>query len=123
MMNITTTTNFRGKILNKVYRVWLVRKFLPVFLIEIIVLSVVIFQFSRLVFVEKVMENFFRILFQKPSGSLTFLSTAFSQSSSLTKVTMIAVIILVALLLRMLTQGFLRLILVRKNYFGKIEQK
>ena len=114
------TTKFRGKILNKVYRVWLVRKFLPIFLIEIIVFSIIIYKFSRLVFVEKVLENFFRIFFQNPSGGLTFLSTAFSQTTTLTKLLTVAVVILVALLLRMLTQGFLRLILVRKNYFGKV---
>lgn len=96
---------------------------MPIFLIEIVVLSVIIYQFSRLVFVEKVLENFFRILLQNPYGSLTFLSSAFGQTTTINKVLTVAVVILVALLLRMLTQGILRFILVRKNYFGRADQK
>ena len=116
-------TKFRGQVLNKVYRVWLLRKFLPIFLIEIVILSAALYQFSRLVFIEKVLGNFFRIFFQDPSGSLVFVFSSFGKTPTVTKVLTVAVVILAALLLRMLTQGVLRLILVRKNYFGKAGQR
>lgn len=112
--------NFRGQVLNRVYRVWLSRKFLPVFLSEVIILSVVLYKLSRLVFVEKFLENFFRILFQNPYGSLTFLYSAFGRTATTTKILTAVLVILLALLLRGITQGILRFILVRKNYFGKV---
>lgn len=118
-----STSKFRGQVLNRIYRVWLVRKFLPVFLVEVVVLSVILYQFSKLVFVERVLENFFKIFFQSPSGGLIFLLSSFGKTPLTTKMFTVVIIVLIALLLRVLTQGFLRFVLVRKNYFGKVEQK
>lgn len=113
---------FRGQILRQVYRVWLVRKFLPVFIAEIIVLSLLLYQAGRIVFVQRVFENAFNVLFNNPSGIINFGVTAFTHASTPAKIFGVAAAVFLALAIRRVTQGVLRLILVRENYFGKIEK-
>ena len=111
---------FRGQVLRQIYRVWLVRKFLPVFIGEIIVLSFLLYQAGRIVFAQRVIENGFNVLFNNPEGIVNFGVTAFSNASGPAKLFAIAIAIFVALVIRRATQGILRLILVRENYFGKV---
>lgn len=113
---------FRGQVLRQIYRVWLVRKFLPVFIAEILVLSLVLYQAGRIVFVQKILENGFNVLFNNPQGIVNFGVNAFSQASTPAKLFAIAVIVFLALVIRRITQGLLRLILVRENYFAKVEK-
>ncbi|OGZ95077.1 MAG: hypothetical protein A2847_01360 [Candidatus Sungbacteria bacterium RIFCSPHIGHO2_01_FULL_50_25] len=113
---------FRGQILRQVYRVWLVRKFLPVLIGEIIVLSLLLYQAGRIVFVQRILENAFNVLFNNPEGIVNFGVTAFSNAPTSTKLFALAVTVFLALIIRRLTQGVLRLILVRENYFGKTEK-
>lgn len=127
MENITTQPipgkeAFRGQILRQVYRVWLVRKFLPVLIGEIIVLSLLLYQAGRIVFVQRVFENAANVFFNNPGGIINFGITAFTHASTPAKIFGVAVAVFLALVIRRATQGILRLILVRENYFGKIEK-
>lgn len=117
-----TQSKFRGEILNKVYRVWLFRKLLPVLLGEVFVLSGVLYFLGRTVFIQRVMDNALNVLFLSPPEIIPFFADAFSGASFTTKILSIAVIVFLALVIRHLTQGFLRLILVRDNYFSKIKR-
>ena len=117
-MNTTLSPKFRGEILRQVYRVWLVRRFLPAFVIEIAVLSAILYKFAKLVFIQRVVENATNVAVTNPSGILQFFISAFSNAPAATKLAGLGIIILAALLLRHLTQGILRFILVKQNYFG-----
>ncbi|MBI4225450.1 MAG: hypothetical protein HY617_03925 [Candidatus Sungbacteria bacterium] len=118
----STATKFNGQILQSVYRVWLFRKLLPVLIGEIIFLSLLLYGIGRLVFVERVIGNGFNVLFLNPTGIFLFGFDAFSHATGVTKLLAIAIVILAALVIRHITQGMLRLILVRQNYFGQIRK-
>ncbi len=118
-----TSNRFRGEILTKIYKVWLTRKFLPIFIAEIIILSAVIYGLARLVFFKKVIENAMRMEIVNASGIFKYLALAFARTPMLTKTLIVALVILLALLVRLITQGILRWILVRKNYFGKPDSR
>ena len=111
---------FRGAILKQVYRVWLVRRFLPVLIAEVVVISFILYALARFVFVERVLDNGFTVLFAHPEGIFSFLIAGFLHASLASQVLTLGVVLLAALLIRHITQGILRFILVRQNYFGKI---
>jgi len=114
------SSRFQGQVLSRVYRVWLVRRFLPVFVLEVIVFSAVLYILARAVFVQVILESAMKVFFENPTGIVKFTAVTFGNSSFENKILGIAVVILLALLLRSLTQGILRLILVKRNYFRKI---
>ena len=111
---------FKGTILKQVYRVWLVRRFLPVLIAEVAVISFILYALARFVFVERVLDNGFTVLFARPEGIFSFLIGGFLHASLASQVLMLGAVLLAALLIRHITQGILRFILVRQNYFGKI---
>ena len=121
IQDIKQNNKFQGQVLNRVYKVWLFRKFLPVLLGEIIIFSVAIYWFTRTVFVRQVLENALNIPLRNPTGIITYFIMAFTKTHTSTKILTVLIVILVALLVRLITQGILRLILVRKNYFGKTD--
>lgn len=116
-------SQFKGQVLDRVYRVWLTRRFLPVLLAEIIVLSLVLYGLSKLIFVQRILENTIRVLLNNPGNIFSFLYLTFAQSALMEKILSLGLIVLLALLLRQITQGLLRYILVKENYFGKIEPR
>lgn len=118
---ISQTSVFRGRIVQKIYRVWLLRKLLPFLLLEIAVLSVLLYELGKLAFVQRVMENALRVLFNDPARIISFLVGMFGRAPIAEKILGVAVVILVALIIRHLTQGILRLILVKENYFSRIK--
>ena len=117
------TVNFRGDVLRRIYRVWLVRKLAPILLVEIAVLSVLLYGLGRLVFVERVFANGLTVLFREPSGIVSFAVAAFLHAPVVAKLFSIALVVLIALLIRLVTQGMLRFILVRENYFSRVEKQ
>ena len=117
--NVRASARFRGQVLTRIYRVWLFRKFLPVMVVEIIVLVGVIFWLSRAVFIQRVIENAFNVFFVNPPAVFSFVIWAFINAGMLTKALVLMMAIAFALFLRHLTQGILRLILVRENFFGR----
>lgn len=113
---------FRGQIVRQIYRVWLVRKLLPVLVLEVGIISFIIYWLGKIVFVQSIVNNALTVFLNRPGGSVSFLVGAFSQAPFLTKFLGAGIIVLLALFLRHLTQGFLRLILVKENYFSRIER-
>lgn len=113
------SAKFNGQILQNVYRVWLFRKLAPVLIGEIILLSFVLYGIGQLVFVERVITNGLNVLFLHPAGIMSFGWDAFLHADTLTRSLTILIAVLAALVIRHVTQGMLRLILVRQNYFGK----
>ena len=117
---ITTKPEFKGQVLNKIYRVWLLRKLLPVLVLEIAVLTGVLYILGRTVFIQRVFENALNILFINPSQIFGFAVDAFARAPLLTQILSIVLAIIIAFLIRHLTQGVLRLILVKENYFSRM---
>ncbi len=117
-----TAPRFRGQILIKVYRVWLVRKFFPIFAAEVIGIAALLYWFTRAVFIQRVAENALNAFFANPIGIFPFFFAAFGETALSTKIVIFAVFFLGALFIRHVTQGILRFILVRENYFSKINR-
>lgn len=116
----TPGARFRGDVLRRVYRVWLVRKLLPILVLEVALLSALLYGLGRIVFVERIFANAVTVLFREPQGLVSFAVSAFINAPAAAKLFSIALAVLLALLIRLVTQGMLRFILVRENYFGKI---
>ena len=116
---VPPSARFRGQVLARVYRVWLFRKLLPVMVAEIAVLAVVIFWLTRAVFIRRVVENAFNVFFINPPAVFSFAVSAFVHAGTFTKVLVLMIAVALALFVRHLTQGILRLILVRENFFGR----
>lgn len=114
------SAKIKGQILRQVYRVWLFRKLLPVVAGEIVLLSVVLYGLSRAVFIQRVFENALNVFFVNPSGIGLFVFSMFAQAPLATQVLGFGVLLLLAFIIRHLTQGMLRLFLVRENYFSRI---
>lgn len=106
--------------MKQIYRVWLWRKFLPILLIEVGILSFIIYEFAQAVFLQRVMENAMNVFFQNPPHIFSFFILAFVGTGFATKVLIVAIIVALALVIRHITQGILRFILVRENYFSKV---
>jgi len=119
LQNINQPRPLRGTILKQIYRVWLWRRFLPVLVAEVAVLSFIIYALARLVFVERVLANGFHVAFEHPEGIFTFLVRGFLHAPLATQVMTLGAVLLGSLLIRHITQGILRFILVKENYFGR----
>lgn len=111
---------FRGEILRQVYRVWLFRRLAPVLVAEAVIIALLLYGLGRLVFVERVAENALAVLFRDPAGIFQFGLAAFVNAPIATKLLTLGFLAGVALVIRGVTQGILRLILVKQNYFGRV---
>lgn len=121
--SINATPRFRGEILRQIYRVWLFRTFLPVLIIEVAIFSFIFYGLAKQVFFQRVIENAMNVFFQNPPQVMSFFLSAFIDARLGTKVLVMGGIIALALVIRQLTQGLLRFILVRQNYFAKVAQE
>lgn len=121
--SIHAIPRFRGEILRQIYRVWLFRRFLPVLVLEVAVFSFIFYELAKIIFLQRIMENAMNVFFQNPSRVFSFFLWAFLDASFTTKILVIAIIAALVLVLRQLIQGLLRFILVRQNYFAKIEKQ
>ncbi|MEK7082243.1 MAG: hypothetical protein AAB915_01015 [Patescibacteria group bacterium] len=121
VQNISEPRPFRGTVLKQIYRVWLWRRFVPVLVAEVAVLSFVLYALARLIFVERVLQNGLAVIFTRPEGIGSFLIRGFLQASAPTQVLTAGTVLVAALLIRHITQGILRFILVKENYFGKAQ--
>lgn len=115
-----TTPRMRGHVLNRIYRVWLMRRLAPVFAAEIAVTALLLYGLGRLVFVQRVVENATAVMFRDPAGIFSFTFAAFLHAPLATKGVIVGIFVLAALLIRLVTQGILRFILVRENYFRRV---
>ncbi len=119
---ITPTSKFRGEILRKIYRVWLFRKLLPVLVLEVAILTVVLYWLGRAVFFQRIFENALNVLFLEPQQIFNFLLTMFTNATLLARILGFVVLVLFVLVVRHFTQGVLRLILIKENYFSKVRE-
>lgn len=110
----------RGQVLKQIYRVWLVRRLLPVVIFEIVILGFVLYMLGHAVFVERIIDNGLKVFFLNPTGIFSFAVASFIKTRWITKILTILVVVFVALVIRHITQGILRFILVKENYFGKL---
>jgi len=121
--SINAAPRFRGQIVRQIYRVWLFRTFLPVLIIEVAIFSFILYGLARQVFFQRIIENAMNVFFQNPSQIMSFFLSAFIDAGLGTKVLVVAVIVALAFVIRQITQGLLRFILVRQNYFAKVPQE
>lgn len=128
-MNNNTTSRdaeipsrFRGEMLRQIYRVWLFRKLLPVLAVEIVVLALVVYELGQAVFVQRVVENGMRVFFADPPKVFSFFIFAFMSTTFFIKILIVGMALVFALLVRHITQGILRLILVKENYFSQVRK-
>lgn len=119
---LTLQSKFKGEILRRVYRVWLFRKLIPVLVLEIAVLAIALYVLGQTVFIHRIVENGLGVLISNPPQFLTFIVGAFAHAPVRAKILIFVFALAVAFLLRHLTQGFLRLILVRENYFERLKK-
>lgn len=116
----TVAPRFKGEVINKIYRVWLFRKLLPVLVLEVAILTVVLYWLGRAVFFQRIFENALNVLFLEPRQIIDFVFVMFAHATSLARILGFVVLVLFVLIIRHFTQGILRLILVRENYFSKV---
>lgn len=121
MNNIKLSNKFRGQVLKQIYRVWLFRKLLPVLIVEVVIFSFILWQLGRNVFVQKTLENALGVFFASPINVFQFFVSAFTHASFITQLLGVGVVVILALLIRHITQGILRLVLVRENFFSRVE--
>lgn len=119
---IPTSTKLKGEVLRQVYRVWLFRKLLPVLVFEVVLLSAVLYGLGQVVFIQRVFENALNVIFTNPSGIGSFVVSMFARAPLVTQILGFGILVLLALLIRHLTQGMLRLFLVRENFFSRVRQ-
>lgn len=116
------SSQIRGQVLRQVYRVWLFRKLAPVLFIEILILAAVLYGLGQVIFIQRIIENGLNVIFQNPPAIISFLVSGFLKAPLLAKILGFGVLIFLSLVVRHLTQGILRLILVRENYFSKVQK-
>ena len=116
------TPRFKGEVLNKIYRVWLFRKLLPVLVLEVVILTAALYWLGRAIFFQRIFENALRVLFLNPQETFSFLIVMFTNATPLARILGLIVLILFVLIIRHFTQGFLRLILVRQDYFSRVSR-
>lgn len=115
----TSVPRFKGEVINKIYRVWLFRKLLPVLVLEVAVVAAVLYWLGRAVFFQKIFENALKVLFLEPQQILSFLLAMFAHATPLARILGFTVLVLFVLIIRHFTQGALRWILVRQKYFSR----
>lgn len=116
-----TIPKFRGEILKQIYRIWLLRKLAPILVLEVVVITLFFYELGRVIFVQRIFENAVTVLFNDPPQIFKFFVSAFANAPILTKLLSLGIVVFIALVIRHLTQGLLRLILVKQNYFSKIK--
>ena len=117
---IPASPRFRGEILNRVYRVWLFRRLAPVVVAEVAALVLLLWRLARLIFLRRVAENALNVFSAHPYGLIAFFVSAFEHASLATQIVLVAALVALAFLIRHVTQGILRFILVRENYFSRV---
>lgn len=118
--NTAPSPRFKGEILQQVYKVWLFRKFLPVLVIEVFVFSLLFYKLGHTIFMQRVIENSLNVFFARPEKIFPFAVSIFLHTRGAVKILSVGVALCAGLLIRHVSQGILRSILIRKRYFEKI---
>jgi len=92
--------SIKNKIAWKIYFIWLFKRVLPLFVLEVILLILVLFFLGKLVFVQKVFENAFLASAQNPISLAVYMFGAFWKTSILKKLTILGILSLGVLFMR-----------------------
>ena len=84
--------NIKNKIAWKIYFVWLFKRIIPLFILEIIFLVLVFYFLGKLVFVQSVFENAFLSSMQNPIVVASYMFKAFLGTSAVKKVVILIIL-------------------------------
>lgn len=92
--------NIKNKIAWKIYFVWLFKRIIPLFILEIIFLVLVFYFLGQLVFVQRVFENAFLSGMQNPILVASYMFKAFLNTSLIKKMIVLGLLGLGVLFMR-----------------------
>lgn len=92
--------NIKNKIAWKIYFVWLFKRIIPLFILEIIFLVLVFYFLGQLVFVQRVFENAFLSGAQNPVLVASYMFKAFLSTSLIKKIIVLGLLGLGVLFMR-----------------------
>jgi len=92
--------SIKNKIAWKVYLVWLFKRIIPLFILEIIFLIMVFYFLGKLVFVRQVFENAFLSSMQNPIVVASYMFKAFLGTSAVKKIIVLGLLGLGVLFMR-----------------------
>jgi len=112
---------FRGEILRRVWRVWLLRRFLPVLAVEVVGLTLFAYWLAHAVFVRRIIENALNVFFDNPAKVIEFIIFAFLYASIAVKALVFVVLVILTLLVWKTGKAVVRYAMLKEHYFGKAE--
>lgn len=92
--------NIKNKVVWKIYFVWLFKRIIPLFILEIIFLVLVFYFLGKLVFVQSVFENAFLLSAQNPFLVASYMFRAFMGTSLVKKIIVLGLLGLGVLFMR-----------------------
>ena len=92
--------NIKNKVAWKIYFVWLFKRIIPLFVLEIIFLILVFYFLGKLVFVQQVFENAFLSSMQNPIAVALYMFKAFLSTSIIKKIIVLGLLGLGVLFMR-----------------------
>lgn len=79
----------KNKIAWKIYFIWLFKRIIPLFVLELVLLVLVLWIFGRLVFVQQIFNNAFLASAQNPIRLASYMLDAFAATSWLKKIVIV----------------------------------
>lgn len=119
--SVVPNPRFRGEILRRIWRVWFLRRFLPVLAVEVVGLTLFAYWLSHAVFVRRIIENALNVLFDNPAKVIEFVIFAFLYASIAVKALAFTVLVLLTLLVWKIGKALVRYAMVKEHYFAKAE--
>jgi len=98
--------NIKNKVAWKIYFVWLFKRIIPLFILEIVLLILVFYFLGRLVFVQRVFENAFLSSLQNPFLVASYMFKAFFSTTLIKKMIIVGLLGLGVLFMRDIGRAF-----------------
>lgn len=98
--DIASLRKVRGKVAWRIYFVWLFKRIIPLFILEIVFLVLVFYFLGKLVFVQSVFENAFLSSVQNPILVASYMFKAFLNTSIIKKIIVMGLLGFGVLLMR-----------------------
>lgn len=92
--------DIKNKVAWKIYFIWLFKRIIPLFILEIVFLVLVFYFLGKLVFVQSVFENAFLSSMQNPFVVASYMFKAFLSTSIIKKIIVLGLLGLGVLLMR-----------------------
>lgn len=100
-MNIMGKTDlFRKRIVWKIYFAWILKRVLPLFVIEMFILTFSVYLFGRFFFVQQIVGNIIVVATRSPFSVLDYFISSFVKTNLLNKGVVIIVLSFGVLILR-----------------------